>query len=92
MINNWRKIDASKDKDVYLTFYIQLIDSLMYLVNTSIDICFAVNTLNQFMVGPKRVHWKTVRNILRSLCGTFEYGLRYTRGDGVGICGYTNVK
>jgi hypothetical protein len=30
--------------------YRQLIGSLMYLVNTGPDICFAVNTLNQLML------------------------------------------
>eukprot|EP00253_Pinus_taeda_P031310 PITA_31310 len=49
MITNWKKIDASKDKDVDPTLYRQLIGSLMYLVNTRPDICYAVNTLSQFM-------------------------------------------
>eukprot|EP00253_Pinus_taeda_P010734 PITA_10734 len=49
MITNWKKIDASKDEDVDRTLYRQLIRSLMYLVNTRADICYAVNTLSQFM-------------------------------------------
>ena len=56
MITNWKKIDASEDKDVDPTLYRQLIGSLMYLVNTRLDICYAINTLSQFMVEPKRVH------------------------------------
>jgi hypothetical protein len=35
------------------TMYIQLIGSLMYLVNTRPDIYFVVNTLNQHMVEPR---------------------------------------
>eukprot|EP00253_Pinus_taeda_P035834 PITA_35834 len=34
MITNWKKIDASEDKDVDPALYRQLIGSLMYLVNT----------------------------------------------------------
>eukprot|EP00253_Pinus_taeda_P004141 PITA_04141 len=56
MITNWKKIDASEDKDVNPTLYRQLIGSLMYLINTRLDICYVVNTLSQFMVEPKRAH------------------------------------
>ena len=56
MIMNLRKVDTSKEKDVDPTLYRQLIGSLMYLVNTRPDIAFAVNSLSQFMVEPKRMH------------------------------------
>ena len=63
MITNWKKIDASEDKEVDSILYRKLIGSLMYLVNTKPDICFVVNTVSQFVVEPKRVHWKA-RHIL----------------------------
>eukprot|EP00253_Pinus_taeda_P003128 PITA_03128 len=53
MINNWKKIEAFGDKEVDPTLYRELIGSLMYLVNTRPDICYAVNTLSQFMVETK---------------------------------------
>eukprot|EP00253_Pinus_taeda_P002465 PITA_02465 len=56
IITNWKKIDASEDKDVDPTLYRQRIGSLMYLVNTKPDICYIVNTLSQFMIEPKRAH------------------------------------
>eukprot|EP00253_Pinus_taeda_P032389 PITA_32389 len=65
MITNWKKIDASKDKDVDPTLYKQLIGSLMYLVNTKPDICYAVNTLSQFIVEPKRAHWVAAKHVLK---------------------------
>jgi len=80
MITNWKKIDASGDKEVDPTLYRQLIGSLMYLVNTRPDICFVVNTLRQFMVESKRVHWAATRHILRYVRGTIGYGLKYSRG------------
>eukprot|EP00253_Pinus_taeda_P027606 PITA_27606 len=86
-----RKIDASDDEDVDPTLYRQLIGFLMYLVNTRPDIYFVVNTLSQFMVEPKRMHWTTAMHILRYVCGTIEYGLRYTRGDGIKLCGFTDA-
>ena len=46
MITNWKKLHASESQLVDSTLYRQLIESLMYLVNTRLDICFAVNTLS----------------------------------------------
>ena len=67
MITNWKKIDASEDKDVDATLYRQLIGSMMYLVNARLDICYAVNTVSQFMVESKRAHWATTKHVLRYL-------------------------
>jgi hypothetical protein len=61
--------------------YRQLIGSLMYLVNTRPDICFAVNTLSQFMVEPRTGALGSKKHVLKYLRGTMEYGLRYL-GDG----------
>lgn len=73
-----------------LTLYRQLIGSLMYLVNTRPDICFVVNTLSQFMVEPRRVHWVAAKHILRYVQGTVDYCLGYRRGDGVRLASYTD--
>jgi hypothetical protein len=91
MITNWKKIDASEDKDVDPTLYRQLIGSLMYLVNTRPDICYAVNTLSQFMVEPKRAHWAAAKHVLRYIQGTVDYGLLYTRGKDIRLSGFTDA-
>ena len=39
------------------TEYQQLVGGLMFLVNSSPNVCFAVNTLNQHMVDPHHIHW-----------------------------------
>ena len=91
MITNWKKIDASEDKDVDPTLYRQLIGSLMYLVNTMPNICYAVNTLSQFMVEPKRAHWAATKHVLRYIQGTIEHGLLYTQGNDIALSGLTDV-
>ena len=63
----------------------------MYLVNTRPDICYAVNTLSQFMVEPKRAHWPAAKHVLRYLQGTVELGLKYTRGNDIRLSGFTDV-
>eukprot|EP00253_Pinus_taeda_P011393 PITA_11393 len=90
MITNWKKLHASDSELVDPTLYRQLIGSLMYLVNTRPDICFAVNTMSQFMCEPRKVHWVAAKHILRYLQGTVDYGLNYRQGDGVRLVGYTD--
>eukprot|EP00253_Pinus_taeda_P018916 PITA_18916 len=72
MAERWRDLPWSRE--IYYKDSEEIQDARL------LDIWFAVNTLSQFMVGPKRVHWKTMRHLLRYLCDTVEYGLRYTRG------------
>jgi hypothetical protein len=57
----------------------QIIGSLMYLMNTRPDICFAVNTLSQYLVEPRHVHVVAAKHVMRYLKGTLDFGLCYTR-------------
>eukprot|EP00253_Pinus_taeda_P002672 PITA_02672 len=70
--------------------YRQLIGALMFLVNTYLDICYAVNMLSQFMTMPLHAHWIATKHILRYLHGTITLGLRYSTKD-VQLHGYTDV-
>jgi hypothetical protein len=45
MITNMKKVTTSDLEFVDPALYKHLIGSLMYLVNTGLDICFVVNTL-----------------------------------------------
>jgi hypothetical protein len=62
----------------------------MYLVNTRTDICFAVNTLSQYMVEPGHVHLVETKYVLRYLHGMVGYGLRYVLDGEVKLQGYAN--
>jgi hypothetical protein len=53
MVTNSKKLSASDSQLVDAIVYRKLIGSLMYLVNTTPDICFVVNTLSQHMVEPR---------------------------------------
>ena len=62
------------------TEYRQLVGAMMFLVNSRLDVCFAVNNLSQHMVEPHHFHWVGAKNILRYLRGKINHGLRYTTG------------
>jgi hypothetical protein len=90
MMTNLKKLsDSASDSDlVDPTMYMQLIGSLMYLVNTRSDICFAVSSLSQFMFEPRQFHWVSAKHVLRYLHGIVGYGLRYVSGGEVRLQGY----
>ena len=89
---NFKKFSGSDVGPVLAnpTEYHQFVGSLMFLVNTHPDVCFAVNTLSQQMVDPHHIHWVGAKNLLRYLRGTINHGLRYTVGK-VTFHGYTNA-
>jgi len=85
MRTNLKKLsDYALDLDlVYPTMYRSLIRSLIYLVNTRSNILFVVNTLSEYMVEPRQIHWVATKHVLRYLHGTVGYGLRYVLGGEV---------
>ena len=52
---------------VDVTQYRQVIGSLMYLTNTRPDICFAMNTLSQYLVKTRHVHLIDKKDAMRYL-------------------------
>jgi hypothetical protein len=81
-------VDTSSEL-VDATLYRQIIGSLMYLTNTREDICFAVNTLSQYLVEPIHVHLVAAKHVRRYLKGTLDYGLCYTGDHDFRLYGYT---
>ena len=63
----------------------------MYLMNTRPDICFAMNTLNQFLVEPRRVHLVAAKHVMRYLKGTMDYGLSYDGDHDFTLSGYIDA-
>eukprot|EP00253_Pinus_taeda_P002994 PITA_02994 len=71
MVTNLKKLRGSDSNLVDPSIYKRLIGMLMYLVNTRPDICFVVNTLNEFQIEPRHEHWIAAKHILRYLRGLF---------------------
>jgi hypothetical protein len=82
-------VDTSSEL-VDAMLYRQIIGSLMYPTNTRPDICFAVNTLSQFLVEPRRVHIVAAKHVMRYLKGTLDFGLSYNGDHDFRLCGYTD--
>ena len=65
---NFKKLSGSATVPMLLnpTEYLQLVEALMFLVNTCPDVCCAVNTLSQHMVD-HNIHWVGAKKLLRYL-------------------------
>jgi len=73
------------------THYRRLIGSLRYLVHTRPDLAYAVGFVSQFMEQPTVEHQGAVKQILRYLTGTLDFGLDYTKAlGGTRFIGYTD--
>ncbi|KAD7478277.1 hypothetical protein E3N88_01413 [Mikania micrantha] len=73
--------------------YSNAVGSLMYLmVCTRPDIGYAVSVVSRFLANPGKMHWKTVKWIMRYLNGTRDLGLIFGKTDEVDpmILGYVD--
>jgi len=82
-------VDTSSEL-IDATLYRQISGLLMYLMNTRPNICFAVNTLIQFLVEPKHVHLVAAKHVTRYLKGTLDCGLNYNGDNDFTLSGYTD--
>jgi hypothetical protein len=65
--------------------YKEAIGALLYLANCSRpDIAFAVSVLARASNEPTKRHWAGIKQVLRYLARTQDYGLLYQRGDNSG--------
>ncbi|XP_062086225.1 secreted RxLR effector protein 161-like [Humulus lupulus] len=71
--------------------YRHLVGSLIYLTLTRPDILYAVGVASRYMQHPKKPHLEAVRQMLRYVKDTINYGLLYKKGDEVKIVGYCDV-
>ena len=72
------------------TMYHEMIGSLMYLTNTRPYICFAVNTLSQFLMDLRHVHLMFAKHAVRYLKGTVDYRLKYEVDQKINLEGYVD--
>ena len=80
--------DGSKEADG--TLYRQLVGSLNYLTTTRKHISFSASILSRFLAKPCETHWKAVKQVLRYLKGTINFGLLYTDAFDVQLAGYSD--
>ena len=72
--------------------YLSAIGALMYLANyTRPDIAFLVNLLARYNSAPNKRHWNGIKHILRSLRGTSDMRLFYSKVMEPQLLGYADA-
>jgi hypothetical protein len=79
MENRLRLTKNDKSPSVDKTKYRSVIGSLRYLVNTRPDIAYSVGIVSRYMEDPRGSHWAAVKQILRYLARTVNYGCIYKK-------------
>ena len=63
----------------------------MYITNKRPDICFAVNTLSQYLVKPRCVHLIAAKHVMRYLKVMIDFGLYYDGDHDYRLYGYIDA-
>ncbi|KAM3254169.1 hypothetical protein ACQJBY_047973 [Aegilops geniculata] len=71
----------SKNPPVDRKLYRSIVGSLRYLVHSRPDISYAVGFVSRFMEAPTTGHWAAVKQLLRYVAGTLNFGCRYKKGE-----------
>jgi hypothetical protein len=79
MENRLKLSKNDKSLPVDKTKYRSVIGSLRYLVNTRPDIAYSVGIVSRYMEDPRGSHWSAVKQILRYIAGTVNYGCIYRK-------------
>ncbi|XP_050338585.1 uncharacterized protein LOC126765044 [Bactrocera neohumeralis] len=81
--------DETEQHEMSKVPYMQAVGCLLFALQiTRPDISFAVNLLSRFSTNPGKVHWVTVKRVMRYLKGTIDSGIVYSRevNDLTGYC------
>ncbi|XP_024990528.1 uncharacterized protein LOC112524810 [Cynara cardunculus var. scolymus] len=82
---------VTKARSVDATKYRSLIGCLRYLLHTRPDLSFPVGLLSRFMQDPQEQHMKTIKQVLRYIKETKDYGITYGHEGGNKIQGYNDI-
>lgn len=81
--------DDGKPK-VEVTTYRSLVESMMFITNTRLNIAHVVSLMSRYMSDPTKKHMKATKRIMRYVKGTSDFGIHYYKNDEIKLCGYSH--
>jgi hypothetical protein len=75
------------------TTYRRIVESLRYLVNTHLNLIFAVGYVSRFLEEPRKDHLATLKWVLCYVVGTSDWGLWFgqKKGNQALLTGFNNA-
>lgn len=71
--------------------YRRLVGKLIYLMNTRLEISYAVHILSQYMQQPRKPHLEAVHHLFQYLKGALEQGLLFPSKGDLMLTGYCDT-
>ena len=81
----------SSGVEVSLTLYRSIIGSLLYLTTSRSDIAFSVGVCARYQAASKESHLIAVKQIIRYVNETPDYGLWYSKDSNACLTGYSDA-
>jgi hypothetical protein len=73
------------------TMYKRIVESLIYMTITRLDLNYVVGVVSQFMQTPQKPHLDAVKHILRYIKHVLQCGIFYEAKSQLQVHGYTDV-
>ena len=91
-MNSSTKLNVHSSRvEVSPTLYRSIIGSLLYLTASRSDIAFSVGVCARYQANPKESHLTAVKQIIRYINGTSDYGLWYSKDSNACLAGYSDA-
>lgn len=68
-----------------------MIDSLLYLIASGIDICFTIGICAHYQANPNKSHLQHDKRIIKNISRTSNYGINFTNGTTYEISSYIDA-
>jgi len=86
------KINADlTGKGVDPTLYRRMIESLLYLIASRLDIAFSMGACSQFQANPKESHLTAIKCIIMYVNDTINHGIWYSRETNLVLESFSDV-
>ena len=91
MATNAKLTNDPSSESVDVTLYRSMIGYLLYLTTSWPDIAFSVSVCSRFQSNLKVSHLNAVKQIIKYVGGTCDYGLFYSKESNVSLVGYSDA-